>query len=96
MDRSRLGQFFFIIGLIMLIVFFGTDQSRNPQYYLFYLGAPLTAGGLFLFWHYRNPPPPANRFSGVRKMMQSSKEPSKPKEKNDKDKKKKSFGIWKS
>ena len=43
MDRSRLGQFFFLIGLIMLIVFFGTDQSRNPQYYLFYLGAPLTA-----------------------------------------------------
>jgi hypothetical protein len=95
MDRSRLGQFFFIIGFVMLVVFFGTDQSRDPQYYLFFLGAPLTAFGLFLYWRHRSPPPPANRFSGVRKMMQPGKEPANPKEKPKKDNKKKSFGFWK-
>ena len=89
MEKSRLGQFFLVIGLVMLIVFFGTDQSQNPQYYLFFLGAPLTALGIFLYWRNRKPAEPSNRFEGFRKMLQSDKEPKAPKEKTKKDSKKK-------
>ncbi len=78
-DKSRLGIFFFLFGFIMLVIFFGTDQSQNPEYLLFFGGAPLTALGIFLIWRHRKPPEPTTRFAGVRRLLNPSKEPPKPK-----------------
>lgn len=79
MDYSRLGTFFLLIGFVMLVLFFGTDQSQNPQYLLFFGGTPLTALGVYLIWRNRKPPQASSRFSGLRHIMNRSKETPKPK-----------------
>ncbi len=80
MDKSRLGTFLLLVGFVMLILFFGTDQSLNPQYILFFGGTPLTALGIYWIWSNRKPPQPTTRFASLRRMMNPSKEPAKPKD----------------
>lgn len=73
MDKNRLATFFLLIGVIMLILFFGTDQSQNPQYILFFGGTPLTALGAWMLWTNRKPPEPTTRFSGLRRLLNRGK-----------------------
>lgn len=70
--RGRLGLFLLLIGLGLLGIFFASDQSQNPQFGLFFLGAFLMTLGGFWFWRGRTPPPPSERFRLLRKMMSSS------------------------
>jgi len=93
MEKSRLGTFFLLIGLVMLILFFGTDQSQNPQYILFFGGTPLTVLGVYLLWSDRKPTEPTTRFSGVRRLMSRRTDPPKGKLPPKKDDKKGFFRI---
>ena len=35
-DKRRLGTFSFLIGLLLWVVFFATDQSQDPKFGLFF------------------------------------------------------------
>ena len=79
LQRSRLGGFFFLIGLVMLVVFFASDQSQDPQFLLFFGGVILTSLGGFIFWRYRSAPAPSGRFNLMRKINEGRKSPKKKK-----------------
>lgn len=65
---SRIGQFFFFLGFLCLIIFFATSQVDMPQYPYLCSGVVLFALGVYLMWTYRNPPQPSDRFSTWRKL----------------------------
>jgi len=72
--RARIGNFLFIIGILVLIVFIGSDLTKKPQYLLF-------IGGLFLIiwgvlWIRKGFTPsstPDNRFGLIRKISNKKK-----------------------
>lgn len=64
---NRVGHFFLVIGLFILLLFFASDQSHNPQFGLFFVGLLLSAFGFFLAWRYRSQPEPSERFRALRK-----------------------------
>jgi hypothetical protein len=82
-SKARLGQFFFFIGSILLIIFFSVDPGQNPQANLFISGIALAGFGIFLFWRGSKNPPQADRFRTLRRMKNRPK-----KEKGSKDKRK--------
>jgi hypothetical protein len=63
---GRIGQFLLFIALIILIIFFATDQAQEPVYSYFCSGIILLFAGLFLIWRNRKPPPPSERFRILR------------------------------
>jgi uncharacterized membrane protein HdeD (DUF308 family) len=71
-SRQRIGSFLILIGLILLVIFFASDQSQDPQFGLFFGGTVLTILGGFMFWHFRPPPTPSGRFRLFRKMSERS------------------------
>lgn len=71
---ARIGQFFLFLGLIVLVVFFGTDQVRQPVYGLFCIGSVLFGFGILLIWRNRQPPPPSERFRLFRKSREENDE----------------------
>jgi protein-S-isoprenylcysteine O-methyltransferase Ste14 len=66
--KGRVGTFFLVIGLIMLVVFFVTDQSQNPEIFLFLGGLLVSFIGVLLIWKDWKPREPANRFRLMRRM----------------------------
>lgn len=73
-EKGRLGQFFLVIGLILLAIFFTTDQSSSPACGLFFFGAVLAFLGGYLIWRDLKPPPETQRFRTLRKMRQKQAE----------------------
>ena len=75
MDRSRLGQFFLLLGLIGLVVFITGDPVKSPGVFGYLLGGlALSLLGVFMMVKNRKPPPPTARFATYRKMRQKSAE----------------------
>lgn len=74
-DKYRLAQYFLIIGIVLLVVFFATDQSQNPQFGLFFIGALATGLGAFLMVKSYKPPPPSTRFQTIRRIMGGRNQP---------------------
>jgi hypothetical protein len=72
MELRRVGIYFFLIGFLLLGVFFISDQSQNPQFELFLGGAILVGLGGFLSWRFRPPATPSGRFSLLGKMKNRS------------------------
>jgi hypothetical protein len=87
-EKGRLGQFFFLMGLLGLVIFFTTDQSQNPQYLFFCGGALLILLGTFLFLRAFIPPAESSRFRGVRKWRQQQAERKKARQEKKQQKKK--------
>lgn len=59
---GRIGQFLLFIALILLIIFFATDQAQEPAYSYCCWGMLLLFAGLALIWRQRKPPAPSTRF----------------------------------
>lgn len=74
-DTYRLAQYFLIIGILLLVIFFGTDQSQNPQFGLFFIGSLVTFFGAFLLVKSYKPPPPSTRFRTIKKLFSRGSEP---------------------
>jgi hypothetical protein len=73
--KFQIGQFFLVIGVIMLAVFFVTDQSQNPQYLLFFGSFVVLAAGISLMVRNREPlGGDSARFRSVRRYRQKSRE----------------------
>jgi len=63
MFKWQVGQFLILLGLIGLLVFFMTDQVREPYYAFFCYGLLVLFSGIYLMWSGRGPaPPPSGRF----------------------------------
>jgi len=68
----RIGQFLIFVGLIILIVFFASDQLRRPNYFYFFSGVILVVGGGYVMWLGREPKSPSDRFRLLRKPKKKS------------------------
>jgi hypothetical protein len=69
----RIGEYLLFIGLIVLIVFFITDQVDAPNYWFFCSGVLIVLIGAFYMWHGRIPPEKAERFRMFRRMKEKQK-----------------------
>jgi len=72
--KSKIGRFFFFIGLILLVVFFAMDQAKHPAYGYFCVGVIVVLlGGILML---RGQPPPAEsmRFRTLRRWREQQKE----------------------
>lgn len=83
-SKARVGQFFFFIGSILLIIFFSIDPKQNPQPNLLMSGFALASLGIVLIWRNRIRSTSAERFRSLRRIQSRP-----PKEKKSKDKKRK-------
>jgi len=68
--RGRIGQFFFFIGFVGLIIFIATDQANMPRYTYLCSGIVLFVIGIYMMWKYRNPPSPSERFRTWKRMQE--------------------------
>ena len=73
-EKGRIGEFFLFIGLIILIIFFATDQSQDPQTWLFFVGVIVLGLGIYFIWRDWKPPAPSQRFKIFRKQEGKKKE----------------------
>jgi hypothetical protein len=69
----KIGQYLLFVGLIILILFFASDQAGDPIFSLFCVGILLIPLGIYTMFRFRQPPAPSDRFSAVRKWQQARK-----------------------
>lgn len=69
--RGRIGQFFFFMGFLGLVIYFATNQAGMPRYTFLCSGVLLFVLGVYMMWKYRNPPTPSDRFSTLRRMREN-------------------------
>ena len=72
--KSKLGRFFFFIGLILLVVFFAIDQSENPAYGYFCVGIILVILGALWMRGGNKPPDESMRFRTLRRWREQQKQ----------------------
>lgn len=72
--RSQIGLFFVMIGLILMVIFLGSDLASNPAFEYFCFGVLIILGGIALIWKGYTPPPPSRRFRMLRKREQEEAE----------------------
>ena len=73
-EPGRVGSFFVFVGLVLWVIFFTTDQAKNPSYGYFFVGAVALFLGGYLWWRDRKPAAEAGRFRSIRRMRQKSAE----------------------
>jgi len=73
--KFRIGQFFFVIGVILLAIFFVTGESNDPQYLYFFGGVLVVAFSIYLMLHNRPQiSGESARFRSIRRQRQKSRE----------------------
>jgi hypothetical protein len=73
-EKGRVGKFFFVLGLFLLVIFFSVDRSLPPQFEFFLGGTTFLCLGIFLMWRGYKPSPTSDRFRSWRKMQERSRE----------------------
>ena len=68
----RIGTFLLVLGVFFFIFFLVSDFAKQPDFDWLFLGTLLVIIG-FGFRRRAAPPPPANRFSRIRKMREDAK-----------------------
>jgi len=72
---SQIGQFFLVIGVIMLAVFFVTAYNQSPHFLLFFGGVLAAGFGISLMLRNRTTPAGESaRFRRVRRARQKARE----------------------
>lgn len=72
--KSKLGRFILFIGLILLVVFFATDQAKHPSYSFFCVGVVAVILGGILMARGQQPPEESMRFRTLRRWREQQKE----------------------
>ena len=72
--KSKLGRFLLFIGLIILVVFFATDQAKHPSYGYFCIGVVIAILGGVLMIRGHQPPDESMRFRTLRRWREQQKE----------------------
>jgi hypothetical protein len=67
MLRWQIGQFLILVGILGLLLFFVTDQVRQPNCLYFCSGLVVLLLGVYAIWTGRAPPQPSQRFRLFRK-----------------------------
>jgi hypothetical protein len=71
--KSKIGRFFFFIGLILLVIFFAMDQAKHPSYGYFCVGIIVVILGALLMVRGHQPPAESMRFRTVRRWREQQK-----------------------
>ena len=72
--KSKIGRFFFFIGLILLVVFFAMDQAKHPAYGYFCVGVVIVLLGGILMLRGQQPPDESMRFRTFRRWREQQRE----------------------
>jgi 4-amino-4-deoxy-L-arabinose transferase-like glycosyltransferase len=72
--KSKIGRFLLFIGLILLVVFFAVDQSKNPSYGYFCIGLVVAILGGILMVRRHQPPAESARFRTVRRWREQQRQ----------------------
>ena len=72
MLKWQVGQFLILVGVLILIVFFASDQIKTPNYLFFCSGIVICFLGGLVMWQGRNPSQPSERFRLFRKRSEKS------------------------
>jgi peptidoglycan/LPS O-acetylase OafA/YrhL len=70
MWKRNVGQFFALLGFLLLVLYFATSQVDSPIVYYFCFGVILLLIGVYLMWIGRNPPVGSERFRSLRRMSE--------------------------
>ena len=81
MWKWNVGQFFSLLGILLLVLFFATSQGDSPIFYYFCFGVVFALFGAYMMWIGRNPPIASDRFRSLRRMSEKKKKPKKDAEK---------------
>ena len=71
---SRIGTFFVLISILILILFIASDMGDTTYFRYFFLGAVLLLAGFFLKRKTAQAPKPGKRFEGLPRIQQKSRE----------------------
>jgi hypothetical protein len=71
---SRIGTFFLLLGLAVVILFIASDVGKQTVFGYFFIGILLLSIGFFLKRTSASPPKPSSRFEGIRRMQQQQRE----------------------
>lgn len=74
MDKSKVGQFFLLIGVILLVIFFASDVSQSLHVGYFFSGVLMGGLGIYLMVRHKKPAPQSGRFRMLRRRSQEDEE----------------------
>jgi hypothetical protein len=77
MWKWSIGQFFLLVGILLLVLYFATSQVDSPIVYYFCFGVIFLLFGVYMMWIGRNPPIASDRFRSFRRMSEKRKKPKK-------------------
>jgi hypothetical protein len=72
--KSKIGRLFFLIGLILLVVFFAMDQAKHPAYGYFCVGVVVVFLGGMLMLRGQQPPAESMRFRTLRRWREQQRQ----------------------
>jgi hypothetical protein len=75
MLAKRLGNFLFVIGALILLVFAGSAMVDNAQYELFFIGLIVTAGGVLWMRRGAESTTPVKRFGLIHRFNRKDQKP---------------------
>ena len=67
--KKRFGNFFILIGSILLVLFFVSDYLDQVNVWYLLFGLIIFTLGVRLAWKGRTPPEPSQRFRTIKKFM---------------------------
>lgn len=66
--KGRVGQFFLFVGIILLVIFFVSDQNTYFQPGFFFIGLILSFLGVYMIWRDWKPAEKSSRFRTLRRL----------------------------
>ena len=71
---SRIGTFFLLLGLLVLVIFIASDVGKETYFGFFFIAALLFIVGVIFKRMSAEPAPPSKRFEGIRKIQKQRRE----------------------
>ena len=71
---SRIGTFFLLLGMLVLVIFVASDVGKDTYFGFFFIATTLFVTGFIFKRMGAEPPSPSKRFEGLRKIQQQRRE----------------------